>query len=578
MKGTKESNRKVKFSLAAKLTLLAILPVLLVTGIVSFIAAESLRQGMQSEALVGLADLANSVSAGYEIMDSGSWHLEEDGLYKGELNLSADMSQFDKFVENSDADVTIFYGDTRQVTSLRDTYSGERIIGTQATQEVIDTVLKEGQDYESTNVRINGQPYYAYYVPVRDKTTNQIIGMVFAGKLSAEIDQYISEKLLTISLVAAGLVAVSVIVGILVGRGMAGDIIEAERVLQGLGQGDLTVRVSDKVRRKAGEIGAMAESLEKLRVTLGEIVTGIQHSSNELSVTGERLDGMANQSNDTAGEISSAVEEISRGAMSQAEEVETASVQIAKIGDEISEIVNKMENLDGIASDMQQAGNLSEKIVGELKESNDRTVEAIEQIGRQVYATNESVAKIQVAVDAITEIAAQTNLLSLNASIEAARAGEHGKGFAVVASEIQKLSEQSAGSAKEIEDIVAKLHSESEMAVTAMEDMKRIIAEQEEKLNETTGQFKKVSEGILETRQATNVIQERTDECDTSRKKVIDVMSNLSAISEENAASTQETTASMQELNATINLLAQEAAKVREMSETLEEKVSIFKV
>ena len=322
----------------------------------------------------------------------------------------------------------------------------------------------------------------------------------------------------------------------------------------------------------------MAESLEHLRSTLGEIVTNIKNSSNELSVTGERLDGMAGQTNDTAGEINSAVEGISKGAMSQAEEVETASVQISKMGNEISDIVEKMENLDGIASDMQQAGNQSEKIVGELKASNDKTVEAIEQIGRQIYATNESVVKIQMAVDAITEIASQTNLLSLNASIEAARAGEHGKGFAVVASEIQKLSEQSAGSAKEIEDIVTKLYSESQQSVAAMEEMKQIVAEQEEKLNETTEQFKKVSEGIVETRQATNIIQAKTDECDASRKMVIDVMSNLSAISEENAASTQETTASMQELNATINLLAEEAAKVREMSEVLEEKISIFKI
>ncbi|MBO5192522.1 MAG: cache domain-containing protein [Bacteroides sp.] len=573
MNGTK----KVKFGMAMKLVLLAILPVTLVTAIVFFIASSSLKEGMQSEALIGLADLANSVSASYDIMDDGEWHMEADGLYKGDINLSADMTLFDKFVANSEADVTIFWGDTRQVTSLRDKDTNERIIGTQATQAVIDTVIKGGQDYQSTNVQVNAQPYYAYYIPITD-SNNQVVGMVFAGKPSEEIDSYISASLMKVTGVACVLIVASVIVGIFIGRMIASGIKEAERVIQSLENGDLTVRVSDKVMRKTDEVGAMAVSLERLRVKLSEIVTNIKSSSNELSVTGERLDGMANQTNDTAGEINSAVEGISKGAMSQAEEVETASVQISKMGNEISDIVENMENLDGIASDMQQAGNESEKIVVELKASNDKTVEAIEQIGRQIYATNESVVKIQMAVDAITEIASQTNLLSLNASIEAARAGEHGKGFAVVASEIQKLSEQSAGSAKEIEDIVTKLYSESQQSVAAMEEMKQIVAEQEEKLNETTEQFKKVSEGIVETRQATNIIQAKTDECDTSRKMVIDVMSNLSAISEENAASTEETTASMQELNATINLLAEEAAKVRDMSEALEEKISIFKI
>lgn len=573
MNGTK----KVKFGMAMKLVLLAILPVTLVTAIVFFIASSSLKEGMQSEALIGLADLANSVSASYDIMDDGEWHMEADGLYKGDINLSADMTLFDKFVANSEADVTIFWGDTRQVTSLRDKDTNERIIGTQATQAVIDTVIKGGQDYQSTNVQVNAQPYYAYYIPITD-SNNQVVGMVFAGKPSEEIDSYISASLMKVTGVACVLIVASVIVGIFIGRMIASGIKEAERVIQSLENGDLTVRVSDKVMRKTDEVGAMAVSLERLRVKLSEIVTNIKSSSNELSVTGERLDGMANQTNDTAGEINSAVEGISKGAMSQAEEVETASVQISKMGNEISDIVENMENLDGIASDMQQAGNESEKIVVELKASNDKTVEAIEQIGRQIYATNESVVKIQMAVDAITEIASQTNLLSLNASIEAARAGEHGKGFAVVASEIQKLSEQSAGSAKEIEDIVTKLYSESQQSVAAMEEMKQIVAEQEEKLNETTEQFKKVSEGIVETRQATNIIQAKTDECDTSRKMVIDVMSNLSAISEENAASTEETTASMQELNATINLLAEEAAKVRDMSAVLEEKISIFKI
>ncbi|MBQ9135293.1 MAG: methyl-accepting chemotaxis protein [Lachnospiraceae bacterium] len=573
MNGTK----KVKFGMTLKLVLLAILPVTIVTLIVFIMSGSALQDGMQSEALIGLSDLANSVSASYEIMDSGDWHLEADGLYKGDTNLSADMTLFDKFVEHSEADVTIFWGDTREVTSLRDKDTNERIIGTQAAQEVIDTVIKGGQDYESTDVQVNGQPYYAYYVPVRN-SNNQVVGMVFAGKPSEEVNSFITQSLMKVTVVACVSILASIVVGILIGRMIASGIKEAEKVIQRLENGDLTTKVSDKAMRKSDEVGAMAVSLERLRITLGEIVTNIKNSSNELSVTGERLDGMANQTNETAGEINSAVEGISKGAMSQAEEVETASVQISKMGNEISDIVENMETLDGIASDMQEAGNQSEKIVGELKASNDKTVEAIEQIGRQIYATNESVVKIQMAVDAITEIASQTNLLSLNASIEAARAGEHGKGFAVVASEIQKLSEQSAGSAKEIEDIVTKLYSESQQSVAAMEEMKQIVAEQEEKLNETTEQFRKVSEGIVETRQATNIIQAKTEECDTSRKLVIDVMSNLSAISEENAASTEETTASMEELNATINLLAEEAAKVRDMSEVLEEKISIFKL
>lgn len=570
--------RKASFGMALQLCMLAVLPLVVVASIISVVATGALRNGMQSEVLSGLRDLSESVAAAYEIVDSGSWHLEEDGLYKGETSLSADMALFDKFVANSDVDITIFYGDTRQVTSLLDHNTGERIIGTQASAEIIQTVLNQGKDYESTDVKVNGESYYVYYIPLRDAATGQIIGMVFAGRPSADVEGYINSRLSVIIGVTVVLILASTVLCILVGGRIAGGIKAAEKIIQSLEIGDLTVRPSERLLKKKDEIGLMARSLEKLLRTLHDIVADIKDASEKLSATGENLDGMAAQTNNTANEIGTAVEGISKGAMSQAEEIETATLQISKMGEEISDIVSRVDNLDDTASDMKKAGDLSEKIAGELKDSNDKTVEAIERIGKQVWATNESVEKIRMAVDAITEIASQTNLLSLNASIEAARAGEQGKGFAVVASEIQKLAEQSGESAKVIEDIVNKLYSESELSVSAMEEMREIIKEQKEKLDETTKQFARLSEGIGESKKETSVIKTKTDECNVSRDKVMDVMSSLSAISEENAASSEETTASMQELNATINLLAEESMKIRDLSRNMEDKIKIFKL
>lgn len=573
-----ESRRVVKFSMALQLVLLSVLPVVIIAVIISFIAVEAMKSGMQSEALTGLADLSSSVAVSYEMIDAGSWHLEGEELYKGETNLSGNMEAFDKYVNKSDAEITIFYGDTRYVTSLLDKTTGERIIGTSASAEVADIVLNKGQDFESTSVQVNSETYYAHYTPLRDNDAGQVIGMVFAGKPSKDVNSYIYSRLNFIIGSAVALILVVVIVCALIGGKIARGIKQTEEVILELEIGNLTVSPSDKLMKKKDEIGAMARSLEKLRATLTEIVTDIMKSSETLSATGENLDMMAAQTNTTANEISTAVEGISKGAMSQAEEIETASVQVSAMGDEIGDIVHRVGKLDNTSAEMQKAGDLSGDIVKELSASNDKTVEAIERIGKQVYATNESVEKIRMAVDAITQIASQTNLLSLNASIEAARAGEQGKGFAVVASEIQKLAEQSAESAKVIEDIVNRLYSESELSVAAMKEMREIIREQEEKLEETTRQFVKVKEGISVSRGETSNIKIKTDDCNESRQKIMDVMSSLSAISEENAASTQETTASMQELNATINLLAEEAVKIRDMSQSLEEKIKIFQI
>lgn len=571
-----DNNKTVTFSMTMQLLLLSVLPMLIIAGLLTVIGVHSMREGMKSEALTGLADLSTSVAASYDIIDAGQWHVENGELYKGEYNLSANMTEFDRFVAKSDVEVTICYGDTRYITSLVDSSTGKRIIGTSVSENVINAVLKHEEDYQSTNVQVNGISYYAHYTPLRDSNTNEVVGMVFAGKPSNEVNAYISRQVNVIIWSAVALIGLTLLVCAFIGNRIAGGIKEAEGVILELSTGNLAVSPSAKIMKKADEVGAMARALEKFRITLSSIVTDIMESSEALSSTGENLDTMASQTNATTHEISIAVEGISKGAMSQAEEIESASIQVATIGEEIGDIAKRVDRLDTASSEMENAGESSGKIVTELRASNDKTVHAIERIGKQVYATNESVEKIRVAVNAITEIASQTNLLSLNASIEAARAGEQGKGFAVVASEIQKLAEQSGESAKIIEDIVNILYSESEQSVTAMEEMRDIIKEQEEKLGETTRQFTKVTEGIAVSREETATIKTKTDDCDMSRQKIMDVMSSLSAISEENAASTEETTASMQELNATVSLLAEEAVKVRKMSQGLEDKVKIF--
>ena len=102
--------------------------------------------------------------------------------------------------------------------------------------------------------------------------------------------------------------------------------------------------------------------------------------------------------------------------------------------------------------------------------------------------------------------------------------------------------------------------------------------EQQEKLQATRRQFMEVGDGIGGAAQAAGMIRQQTEHCNTARANVADVISNLSAISEENAASTEETTASMQEMNATINILAESAQQLQDMAKSLEENISFFRM
>lgn len=213
------------------------------------------------------------------------------------------------------------------------------------------------------------------------------------------------------------------------------------------------------------------------------------------------------------------------------------------------------------------ASNKTMEIYNSVKEKAEKAIEG-----------SKAVEKINELTGTIMEISSQTGLLALNASIEAARAGEAGKGFAVVASEIQKLSSQSDSTASKIQEIITDLQNDSKETLEVMRSTEVLVREQYEKLAATKERFKEVGNGINVSKHGTDVIKGNAEVCDSSRVTVVDVISNLSAISEENAASTQQTTSSMQELNATINILAETAAKVKEVSDQLNEDMKYFKM
>ncbi|HAG70093.1 MAG TPA: hypothetical protein DCL38_08995 [Lachnospiraceae bacterium] len=345
-----------------------------------------------------------------------------------------------------------------------------------------------------------------------------------------------------------------------------------------LAEGDLTVEVDEKILKRGDEIGDMARGTEGFIKKLQEIVGRIQESASSVLTSGDDLENMASQSSQTADDIAHAVDDVSKGAVSQAEDIENATMRVNEMGTIIETIVDNVAALNGTSADMQDAGNQAAAIMQELSESNDKTVEAVMGVAKNVEATDESVQKIQDAVQLISNVASQTNLLSLNASIEAARAGEAGRGFAVVASEIQTLSEESNSSAQRISEIVKGLSDDSKASMSMMEEVKRRLSEQSEKLEQTMQTFQNVTGGIVTSREGASNINNEAQDCDRSRNGVVDIISNLSAISEENAASTQETTASMQELNATIALLAESARSLKGLAEGMNEACEFFKL
>jgi methyl-accepting chemotaxis protein len=399
--------------------------------------------------------------------------------------------------------------------------------------------------------------------------------MAFAGKNETAVDTIMSTVSNLLIKVAGIVLIICIIMITLISIKIKRPLELTSINLEGLADGDLKTRktASSGIR----EIDLIIQSRKKLTRALRNIVEQVQDVSDVLVKDGTDLQAVASSTSTSAEDISLAVSEMSDGAATMATDIEQANIQASDMGDKIEGIVGGINDLDSVAAGMDVAGKKAMEIISALDKSNVKTVDAIQVVAENVKATDKSVEEISKAVNVITSIADQTNLLALNASIEAARAGEAGKGFVVVASEISNLADQSSESAQQIDDILTHLVADSKRSIEKMDEVQKHLQEQQQNLKDTQMEFTNVSEGIQNTRTQSELVDGQAKGCDESRESVLHSISNLSAVSQENAARAQETTGSVVNLTANINTVARQASELQEQAHILEKAMTFFK-
>ncbi len=377
---------------------------------------------------------------------------------------------------------------------------------------------------------------------------------------------------------AVVILIVALIISALGGWRITKGIKLVEGNLRQAAMGDLSFTVNPKLLKRADEIGVMARSLENVRQSLASMLGSMIRTGEALNQSSEKFSEKFGHISESIQNTNQAIDDLAQGATNQANETEIVNEKIIELGGVIEVEKSGVSKLEKVVSTMTKHTMGASESIKELDQITKVTIETINTVSEQTNKNNDSATNINKAVEIIKGLAAQTNLLSLNASIEAARVGDAGRGFAVVAEEIRSLSEESSGNAQEIEVIVKELINNVEISVIKMHEVMRNVEKQQERLNETREAFKYLTTEVNQVEEVTKEIGNQTEILNSLKQIVTDSVNTLASVVQENAASTEETSASMTLLSQTIKECTEDTKGLVKLSQQQKEEANKFQL
>ena len=496
-----------------------------------------------------------------------TWDIREDILEKDDISYQFIDSLQDEHIEQ-----TLFMEDERFITSIVDK-DGNRAEGTKADPQIWETV-RAGNDYETDGVEIKGEEYYVYYMPVCSDD-GEILGMAFAGERESIVQDAISDMLRSLVLRSVCLNVLFIAVMVYLSFKIRKPLLTTAEYIDQIANGNLSGNL--EVKSVIREVTTLIRASVSMRDKLNSIVTEVDGHAAQLDSSMELLNTLASASSKGTNQIRQAVDELAATAASLAENVQTVNSRMLEMGDNVNAIHSETVTLNENSNKMDRANRNASESMNLVLESSHTSSDIITGMIVQVKATNEAIASISKAVELISDITAQTNLLSLNASIEAARAGQAGKGFAVVATEIKQLAEQSSQSADTIKKIADDILEKSNKSVELTERMRALAEKEQADIGGAKNGFDALSQIIEANVTTAGIIAEKTKNLEELKQTIINSITELSAISEENAASNEEVTANVTDIAEAVNKISDDTGTIKKVSTDLKELMQYFK-
>ncbi|WP_319005486.1 methyl-accepting chemotaxis protein [Metabacillus litoralis] len=309
-----------------------------------------------------------------------------------------------------------------------------------------------------------------------------------------------------------------------------------------------------------------------------KLVQGVKSTSSYLLDSATELSAVSEQTLASSEEIGTAINEISLGTQEQASDLEKINESVETLTNSIA-LMNQQSNIiREVTGKSRILSNEGNEIVTSLRKSNAASLTASEKINTGIKSLYDKTQEIHHIMETIENIAAETNLLALNASIEAARAGEHGKGFSVVANEIRKLAEQSKKATIQVREVVSTIATETGHTVEIVEQTMLTSNQLNNDVVGTQDKFDQLSHSIMETVSALESLTNEIENITNQTTIIGDGIQSSSGVSEQTAASVEEISSSIDEQNSAIGQVAKSAEQLNVMNKELDDMLSKYHI
>ncbi|MGN1417628.1 MAG: methyl-accepting chemotaxis protein [Oscillospiraceae bacterium] len=567
----------MKVSILVKFLCGAVLPILVLGGMVYYLAETTFRSSVLDQAKNAMRNTATCTLAAYET-NSGEYYLSKNGdVWKGGYNISLSDNLIDGIAGDDGTVVTFFYGADRIMTSAKDA-DGRRLLDSPAGDKIVSEVLEGGNEYFSSSVYIDGTVYYGYYIPVYQDGGDTPIGMVFAGQIKEQIDSSINSLISKILVFVFVITAAGTIVAVFVALSVTGAINKGVNVLKELASGNLSANVPKSITRRSDEAGELARAVDELKKSLTDIISRLKANSDSLLKASEILNNMAGRTMNTLGGFESAISDMTSGANKQAEDMNSAGSSVSVMSSVISTTTDEIAALNENSVSMLKNSDTASMNLKNLLDVNSKVRDAIDIIGESTSQTDKSINEISEAAKMVSDIAEETSILSINANIEAARAGEYGRGFAVVASQVRNLAVESTRCGKQIQELVERLTADSALTMNTMKEAKQIITDQSTSMENTAAAVSEVIGGIHSSADSIRIIEKHTGQLENVRADIVKMVDDLTVIAKSTAELSNRTSGEAAEMSSGFSQIGHSASELKRIADELSQCVNEFRI